>query len=154
MFIISRLKNILSKFRTSVKLISLVGIASVIIIGVISLIYKPIYSVTLNGDLIGYIDNKSELQKKINEYIKNGTENNVAFVDVEELPEYHLCLLKKDIVTNEDQIFDIVKSLGTTYYRYYAVLESTEPKAYVATYEEAEKITTVGDAIAYIENNK
>ena len=139
-FKISRLKNILSKFRTSVKLISLIGIASVIIIGAISLIYKPIYSVTLNGDLIGYIDNKSELQKKINEYIKNGSENNVAFVDINELPEYHLCLLKKDIVTNEDQIFDIVKSLGTAYYRYYAVLESTEPKAYVATYEEAEKI--------------
>lgn len=140
MFEISRLKSILSKLRTSVKLISLVGIASVIIIGAITLIYKPIYSVTLNGDLIGYIDNKSELQKKINEYIKNGSENNVAFVEIEELPEYHLCLLKKDIVTNEDQIFDIVKSLGTAYYRYYAVLESTEPKAYVATYEEAEKI--------------
>ncbi len=137
---ISRLKSIATKLRTSVKLISLIGIASVLIIGAVSLIYKPTYSVTLNGEFIGYIDNKSELQKKINEYIKYGSENNVAFVEIEELPEYHLCLLKKDVVTNDDEIFEMVKSLGTTYYKYYAVLESTEPKAYVATYEEAEKI--------------
>ena len=137
---ISRLKSIATKLRTSVKLISLIGIASVLIIGAVSLIYKPTYSVTLNGEFIGYIDNKSELQKKINEYIKYGSENNVAFVEIEELPEYHICLLKKDVVTNDDEIFEMVKSLGTTYYKYYAVLESTEPKAYVATYEEAEKI--------------
>lgn len=137
---ISRLKSIATKLRTSVKLISLVGIASVLIIGAVSLIYKPTYSVTLNGEFIGYIENKSELQKKINEYIKYGSEDNVAFVEIEELPEYHLCLLKKDVVTNDNEIFEMVKSLGTTYYRYYAVLESTEPKAYVATYEEAEKI--------------
>lgn len=130
----------MSKLRTSVKLISLVGIASLIIIGVVSLIYKPIYSVTLGGEFIGYIDDKSKLQKNINEYIKYGSENNVAFVEIEELPEYQLCLLKKDIVTNDDEIFEMVKSLGTVYYRYYAVLESTEPKAYVATYDEAEKI--------------
>lgn len=137
---ISRLKSIATKLRTSVKLISLVGIASILIIGAVSLVYKPTYSVTLNGEFIGYIEDKSELQKKINEYIKNGSESNVAFVEIEELPEYHLCLLKKDVVTNDAEIFDMVKSLGTTYYKYYAVLESTEPKAYVATYEEAEKI--------------
>lgn len=137
---IGRVKRILSKFRTSIKLISLVGIASVIIIGAVSLIYKPTYSVTLEGEFLGYINNKAELQKKINEYIKYGSENNVAFVEIETLPEYQLCLLKKDIVTNDDEIFEKVKSLGTTYYRYYAVLESTEPKAYVATYDEAEKI--------------
>lgn len=140
MFKISKFKNILLRLRTSVKLISLVGIASVIIIGAVSFIYKPIYSVTLGGEFIGYIDDKAELQKRINEYIKYGSENNVAFVEIEELPEYHLCLLKKDIVTNDEEIFDMVKSLGTVYYRYYAVLESTEPKAYVATYDEAEKI--------------
>lgn len=137
---ISRLKSIATKLRTSVKLISLIGIASILIIGAVSLVYKPTYSVTLNGEFIGYIEDKSELQKKINEYIKNGSESNVAFVEIEELPEYHLCLLKKDVVTNDAEIFDMVKSLGTTYYKYYAVLESTEPKAYVATYEEAEKI--------------
>lgn len=139
-FKISILKKTMTRLRASVKLISLVGIASVIIIGAVSLIYKPTYSVTLNGEFIGYIENKSKLQKQINEYIKNGSEEHVAFVEIEDLPEYHLCLLKKDVTTNDEDIFNMVKSLGTVYYRYYAVLEDTEHKAYVETTEEAEKI--------------
>ena len=140
MFKIRKVKTILSKLRTSVKFISVIGVACLIIVGVVSLIYKPTYSVTLNGEFVGYIEDKANLQKKINDYIKYGSENNVAFVEIEQLPEYQLCLLKRDIVTSDDEIFDMIKSLGTTYYRYYAVLESTEPKAYVATYDEAEKI--------------
>jgi len=139
-FKISILKKTMTRFRASVKLISLVGIAAVIIIGVVSLIYKPTYSVTLDGEFIGYIADKSKLQKQINEYIKNGSEDHVAFVEIEELPEYQLCLLKKDVTTNDEEIFETVKSLGTVYYRYYAVLEDKEPKAYVESAEQAEEI--------------
>ena len=64
--------------------------------GIISLIYRPMYSVTLNGEFIGYTSNKSKLQKRINEYIENEKENNIAFIDIQSLPEYSLCLLKKE----------------------------------------------------------
>ena len=137
---ISRVKTVLSKIRSSVKLVSVVGVACLIIVGVVSIMYKPTYSVTLNGKFVGYIEDKAKLQKQINEYIKYGEDNNVAFVEIDNLPEYQLCLLKRDSATNDAEIFDMVKELGTTYYRYYAVLEATEPKAYVATYDEAEKI--------------
>ena len=139
-FKISILKKTMTRFRASVKLISLVGIASVIIIGAVSLIYKPTYSVTLNGEFIGYIADKSKLQKQINEYIKKGADDHVAFVEIEELPEYQLCLLKKDVTTNDEEILEKVKALGTVYYRYYAVLEDKEQKAYVETAEQAEEI--------------
>lgn len=54
------------------------------------------------------------LQQKINNYIENGEEgqNNVAFVQVENLPEYKLCLLKKNIVANDDEIFSKIKEQG------------------------------------------
>lgn len=130
----------MTRIRTSIKLISLIGIAAVIIIGTVSLIYKPTYSVTLNGEFIGYIKDKSKLQKQINDYINNGSEDHVAFVEIEQLPEYQLCLLKKDVTTNDEEIFEMVKTLGTTYYRFYAVLEEKETKAYVSTADEAEQI--------------
>ena len=76
------MKRILVYLRSSVKLISLVAIASLLIIGAVSYIYKPIYSVTLNGEFIGYSENKSKLQKQINDYINNGGENNLAFVEL------------------------------------------------------------------------
>ena len=87
------------------------------------LIYKPIYKVTLNGEKIGYCEDKTELQNKINTYMEKGEEGqeHVAFVQIDELPEYSMCLLKKGIVTNDDEIYKTIKETGTTYYRYYAI---------------------------------
>ena len=117
------------------------------------------YTVTLNGEFIGYTTNKSNLQNRINEYIENGNGTNVAFIDIQSLPEYSLCLLKKDNQTNDDEIFEKVKNSGSVYYKYYAIVEKSEEKYYVSTKEEAEDIinklkekksTNVND-IAYTE---
>ena len=103
--------------------------------------YRPMYSVTLNGEFIGYTTNKSKLQKRINEYLENGSgDSNIAFIDVESLPEYSLCLLKRENKSNDEEIFETVKNSGTTYYEYYAIVEKSEEKYYVATKEEAENI--------------
>ena len=119
----------------------LITIAIVLIIGIISLVYRPMYSVSLNGEFIGYTTNKSKLQARINEYLENGDGNgNVAFIDVQNLPEYSLCLLKKENATNDDEIFEKIKNSGTTYYEYYAILDEDEEKYYVSTKEEAEEI--------------
>jgi murein DD-endopeptidase MepM/ murein hydrolase activator NlpD len=116
-------------------------IAALAIIGfLIYFVYKPTYSVTLDGKFIGYTDDKKKLQDKINEYIKTGDNNIIAFVEIESLPEYKMCLLKKGITTNSDEIFNEVISLGVPYYKYYAILEKSEEKYYVSTYEEAETI--------------
>ena len=115
-------------------------IAVLIIIGVLSLFYRPMYSVTINGEFVGYTANKTGLQKRINQYIENGEENNTAFIDTEYLPEYKLCLLKKNNETSDDKIFEMVKNSSTTYYEYYAIMEGTEEKYYVSTKDDAEAI--------------
>lgn len=109
-------------------------------IGAISYIYKPTYSVTLNGEFIGYTENKSKLQEKINEYIEKGNGANIAFVEINELPEYKLCFLKKEESTNDDQIFNKVIEQGKAFYKYYAIAVSNEEKYYVSTFEEAEQV--------------
>ncbi len=128
--------------RSSLKFLILLGIGTFLVIGFVTFIYRPIYSVTLNGEQIGYTENKRELQNRINEYMKNGTEENVAFVQIDELPEYKMCLLKKGYVTNDDEIFSKVTELGTTFYKYYTVLVGDEEKVYVGTKEQAEEIIT------------
>ena len=65
-------------------------------------------------------------------------EENVAFVQIDELPQYSMCLLKKGIVTNDEEIYDTVKETGVTYYRYYAISEDDEEKTYLASFGEAE----------------
>ena len=51
-------------------------IIAVAIVGGLALyIYKPTYSVTLNGEFVGYIEDKANLQKKINEISKYNVKN-------------------------------------------------------------------------------
>lgn len=136
------MKKTLIHVKRSIKLIILIFIATCLIVGAVAFFYKPIYSVKINGEAVGYSNNKSELQRKINEYMEKGSEDekNVAFVQIDKMPEYTLCLLKKGIVANDDEIFDIVKTSGTTYYKYFAILEGNEEKQYVDNFETAEAI--------------
>ena len=134
------IKKVLIHMRRSIKMMVVISIAFLFIIAFIASFYKVSYSVSINGELIGYTDNKSKLQAKINNYIENGENENTAFVQVDNLPEYNMCLLKKEISSNDDKIFDTIKSGGTTYYRYYAILENQEEKMYVPNFTEAEII--------------
>lgn len=133
-------KKLLIHTRRSIKLIILISLAVLLILGCIASFYKISYSVTLNGEMVGYTDNKSKLQTKINEYIESGENENAAFVQVDDLPEYKMCLLKRDVKASDEEIFNIIKSQGTTYYRYYAINDNQEEKVYVATFVEAEDI--------------
>lgn len=135
-------RKALRTIRTSVKLMSLLVFAIIIIISLFAIFYKPTYSVSINGEFIGYTKDKSNLQKRINDYIEKGDESNqnIAFAEVTTMPEYKLCLLKKDIVTNDEEIYSAVIHDSTTYYRYYAILLDNEEKAYVGSFSEAEQI--------------
>ena len=136
-------KKILVFARKSMKLTILLAISVFLIICAVALFFKPIYSVTINGEAVGYSKDKSKLQARINKYMENGDggdNSQIAFVQIDKLPEYKMCLLKRNIVTNDDEIFKKVKETGVTYYKYYAILEGEEEKAFVGNFEKAEEI--------------
>lgn len=133
-------KKLLIHTRRSIKLIILISLAALLILACIASFYKISYSVTINGEMVGYTDNKSKLQTEINDYIEKGESENTAFVQVESLPEYKVCLLKRDVQASDEDIFNTIKSAGTTYYRYYSINENDEEKLYVANFTEAEDI--------------
>ena len=58
------------------------------------------------------------------------------------MPEYKMCLLKRNIVTNDDEIYEKIKQSGVVYYKYYAIMECEEEKAYVSDFIQAEQIVT------------
>ena len=136
------LKKVLIHTRRSMKLIVLISVSLLFILGIVTSFYKISYSVSIDGEMLGYTDNKSKLQSRINDYIENGENENVAFVQVDNLPEYNICLLKRNVNSDDDKIFDTIKSTGITYYRYYAILENQEEKAYVSNFSDAEAIVS------------
>ena len=114
-------------------------VAGIMITGLVLYIFKPTYEVSLDGEVIGYTKDKSTLQARINEYLQEEN-GDVAFIQVDNMPEYDLCLLKKSIETNDDEIYEKVISQGTTYYRYYALLDDGEEKYYFKVFEDAESV--------------
>ena len=140
MFIINIIRKVTILTRASIKFIILAILSIFIIVGIVALFYNPTYEVFLNGEVIGYTSDKSGLQTRINGYIDANEKENVAFVQVDAMPTYQLCLLKKDVTTNDEEIFHTVTGNGTEYYKYYAITDEKKEKVYVATFKEAEEI--------------
>lgn len=140
MFVINIFRKIAITVRTSIRFVMLSIVAAILVISTVVLFYHPTYAVSVNGQLVGYTENKSELQEKINNYIAPKEEENLAFVQIDAMPTYELCLLKKDIQTNDDEIFSKVTDNGTKYYKYYAITDDKNEKTYVASFKEAEEI--------------
>ena len=134
------LKKVIIHARKSIKFTILLAISVFLIIGIVTYFFKPTYKVIIGDELVGYTSNKTQLQAKINDYIQNGDGQSVAFVELDKLPEYQLCLLKRGIVTNDDEIYEKIKTTGTSYYRYYSVSQNGEEKAYVESFADAENV--------------
>ena len=133
-------RKIAVQFRKFVKILVTIIVATIFILGIIEISYKQTYSVSLNGEIIGYTNDKVALQKRINNYLESGNGEDVAFVELKELPTYQICLLKKTEVTNDDEIFNKVVSSGISYYKYYAITISDDEKAYVKKFDEAQDV--------------
>ena len=140
MFKINIVKKIVTYFRTSIKVITITTISAILIVGLVAFFYKPTYAVSLNGELIGYTENKSKLQNEINKYMEGEAEEGIAFRQINSVPEYTLCLLKKDITPNDEEIYAKVTEDGTQYYKYYAITDDGKEKLYVSKFEDAESV--------------
>ena len=138
------MKKIFIKIRSLLKFSLLVLSAIFLISLMFMIVFKPIYKVTLNGEVIGYCKDKARLQNRISTYMENGngsSENNsIAFISVDNMPTYKMCLLKRGITTNDDEIFNEVIKDGIPYYKYYAIADDDDEKLYVSDFETAEKI--------------
>lgn len=134
------MRKIFIHIRKSIKLIIIISLALLIIVGALYFLYKPMYAVKLNGEIIGYTDAKKQLEEQIEDYKKNGDGDKIAFLEIDVMPEYEIIYSKKDVKANEEAVFDTVIATGTPYYKSYAILVSGEEKYYVSTYQEAEKV--------------
>ena len=104
--------------------------------------FRPAYSVSLDGEKIGYVGDEEEFKEKINENVLSSEEANVAFVKLDNV-EYSFELVNRNEV-NDDEVFSILEDSATNVYRVYEVadLNNDSDKVYVSTMEEAEEIVS------------
>lgn len=125
--------------KEAVKTLKIVTIGSAMIITIACVKYKPAYKVTLAGDTIGFITNRDLIEAKIEKYIKDTT-GNIAFREIDQLPEYEFKLINREKETEEKNVMLAVQNMTTTTYKVYAVTSDGEQKAVVSTQEEADGI--------------
>ena len=59
---------------------------------------------------------------------------------MEDLPVYKSTMLKKDVETNDDEIYETVIASGTKYYKCYTITDDDEEKANLLTFADAESV--------------
>lgn len=117
-----------------------IAIIAFIIIGVILFIkYKPSYKVIINDEEIGYIENKKEVKKQIEEYIQQ-SEKCVAFRTIEAEEIYQFQLVERSQELNSENVISKIKDNTKTIYMAYAILVDDDISYYVETEEEANTI--------------
>lgn len=123
------------------KLFIVIAIGLFIVIGCICSKYKPLYKVTLNGEEIGYVENKEKMQEKINDFANN-LEGNITSIEITEMPQYELELVSgvKETETKEDVILAKIEENAEIKCRVYAIKLDGNIKAYVNSKEEADQV--------------
>ncbi|MCI8309690.1 MAG: M23 family metallopeptidase [Clostridia bacterium] len=139
MFILKRWVNFTKD--VFLKPLKIVFLSILFLIVVIFIKYKPVYSVTVSGKTLGYVKEKSNFEKQVNEYINN-RDGSVVLIDIENMPKYSFALVSRDEVTQEKEILEKIESTAVVTYRAYAITVNGETVKEVGTEIEAENIVS------------
>ena len=114
-FILS--KKIKYYTKETIKYFNIVLISLGVIIGIILVKYKPSYKISINGEEIGYLNNKSALNEVIkSEILEANKAKNIDSIDINLDPNYELKLVDRKIETNKIEMSeDLEKGINVTY---------------------------------------
>ena len=101
-----QMRTLFIHVRKSIKLMIILIISLLLILGILYFLFRPMYAVKLNGELIGYVDTKKQLEEKIEDYKKSGDGEKVAFYEIDQMPDYEVCYSKKDVQPDEESLQD------------------------------------------------
>lgn len=129
------------RYRTndSLKPLKIFIIIPIIVITIFCVKFKFAYEVTLAGETIGYVINKDVINEKISNYM-NDTSGNIAYREIDNLPEYKIRLVTKDTNINDEKVLSEILKNVTTTYKAYAVRFNGEQKALINNQEEADSL--------------
>lgn len=130
------------KFYTkeSLRIFGMIVLAFGFISCILLIKYKPVYSVTIDNEQVGYIQNKDLFEKEIEENITSYSAKNVDTVTLKDNPEYELKLVQRSEDTNEQEIIVAMQKEMQITYKYYQIALNNEVIESVDTYEIAQKL--------------
>ena len=126
--------------KETIAYLSILPIAFIIIFLTYMVNYKTVYKVTLNGKLLGYIEERENVEKEVNDY-KNYSGGNIAFIDLKSMPEYEeKVVLRSTKTDDEKEVVEQIKATADILYKSYAITLDGETKGVVESIAEAQTI--------------
>ena len=137
------MKNILNEEETEKHTKEIIKIARYLSIALLFLMvvlfkFNALYKVTANGEELGYVRSKNEIQNEINKILES-KEDGVAFKNLEIEPVYELKFVSNK-EKNEDEVINKLKENISTTYTAYGITVDDKIQTYVDTEEEADNI--------------
>lgn len=99
--------------------------------------YKIAYKVTIDGNVVGYIEDKDKFSFMVNNKVLNKDDDNIELITLDTIPQFSVAILNKDANTDENSIISLLKLKTNVTYKMYAITLGDEDKAYVDSMEEA-----------------
>lgn len=115
----------------------MIGAFAILMVAILK--YKPVYRVTVGDEEVGYIANRFEFEKRIEDNLIEDGES-VVSSEIEGKPEFSLQLVAYNKETNEEEIYGKIEESVKTVYRMYAITLDGETTEYVETLEMAEAL--------------
>lgn len=130
--------NIKYYTKELIKLLKIIFLGLLIVIAIIMIKYRPMYSIKIGDEKIGYVQEKQIIDNYINSILEK--EKNVAFIDIKEPIEYTLQLVNRNEFSDNNTIKEQIENNISIEYTTYAITYNGENKVYVSTMEDAEQL--------------
>lgn len=98
------------------------------------------YSVSISGETVGYVEDKDALEEKLKESIIEDSDKVIEDIYLNEEPEYELKLIARTEDTQEEDLIEELKEETTVIYKYYEIAIGDTVIEKVDTSEEAEEL--------------
>ena len=138
LFILNR--KLIYYTKELLKVLTTAGVAFIIVMAIILIKYTPQYEVSIDGEIIGYVESQNDIDKYISEKVEAEEGKNIAFVELKTTPTFKLELVDRNIENDEEVLRTEIVNQVSIEYTNYAISIGGTNKTYVATMEEAEKV--------------
>jgi len=122
------------------KIILAMLVSFILIVAIILAAYKPVYSVSIDGEFKGYVSSRNKLEQDIEDYMQAGDSERVGYILLNQMPEYKFGLVKKDTPTKDEEVLGSIKDSCDIYFRVYAINVNDEEVCLANTLSEAQQI--------------
>lgn len=109
-------------------------------IAIVLIKMKPAYQISIDGKLVGYIQNKDKFELNIYETFNDNEEENIAFADFDVETDYEFKLIQRKQKFNEEEVILALKEKADITYFQYAVCINGEEKENFKSIEQANQV--------------